>query len=145
MSTVSKDKKKKLKSKKEVSPKKYGFKRFIASWVNSYYGYKYAYTHEQSLLLHIFFSIFAIFCGIVFEITGTQWILLFLVMTVIIVAELLNTAIEATVDLVTEEYHPLAKVAKDCASAAVLTSVLLATIVGIYVFFPQILELIFKR
>ena len=70
---------------------------------------------------------------------------MFLVMTVIIVAELLNTAIEATVDLVTEEYHPLAKVAKDCASAAVLTSVLLATIVGIYVFFPQILELIFKR
>lgn len=150
MSTVSKDKKKKVSSKKtnnvhrEVKPKKYGIKRFLDSWVNSYNGFKYAYTHEQSLLLHIFFSIVAIVCGIVFKITGTQWILLFLVMVVIIVAELLNTAIEATVDLITDQYEPLAKVAKDCASAAVLTSVMLASIVGIYVFLPQIVKLIFK-
>ncbi len=144
MSTVSKDKKKSKKIIKEVKPKKYGFDRFIASWVNSFYGFKYAYTHEQSLLLHIFFSIVAIVCGIIFEITGTQWILLFLVMVVIIVAELLNTAIEATVDLVTDEYQPLAKVAKDCASAAVLTAVMLATVVGIYVFLPQIIKLVFK-
>lgn len=145
MSTVSKDKKKILKGQKEVRAKEYGYRRYINSWKNSFEGYKYAYTHEQSLLLHIFFSVVAIVCGIVFNITGTQWILLFLVMVVILVAELLNTAIEATVDLITEDFHPLAKVAKDCASASVTTATLLAITVGVYVFIPQIIELIFKR
>lgn len=143
MSTALKGKKKL--AKKEVREKSYGIRRFINSLINSYEGLRYAYTHEQSLLLHVFFSVVAIVCGILFEITGTQWILLFLVMTVIIVAELLNTAIEATVDLVTDEFHPLAKVAKDCGSAAALVAALLASIVGAYVFIPQILELIFKR
>ncbi len=143
MSTALKGKKKI--TKKVVREKSYGVRRLINSVINSYEGLKYAYTHEQSLLLHVFFSIVAILCGILFEITGTQWILLFLVMTVIIVAELLNTAIEATVDLITDEYHPLAKVAKDCGSAAAFVASLLATLVGAYVFLPQILELIFKR
>ncbi len=135
MATVSKDK-------KVIKDKEYGLKRFINSWNNSINGLKYAYTHEQSLLLHIFFSVIAITSGIVFKITGTQWILLFLVMVVVIVTELLNTAIEATVDLITEEYHPLAKVAKDCGSAAAFVAGLLATIVGAYVFLPQIIKLL---
>ncbi len=141
MGTVSKGNKK---NNKEVKTKCYGIKRFYNSVKNSLEGLKYAYTHEQSLLLHIFFSLIAIVCGIVFKITGTQWILLFLVMVVIIVAELLNTAIEATVDLITEEYNPLAKVAKDCGSAAAFMASLLATIVGAYVFLPQIIKLILK-
>ncbi len=95
--------------------------------------------------MHVILSIVAIVLSIVFKITGTQWILLFLVMTTIIIAELLNTAIEAVVDMFTEEYHPLAKVAKDCSSAAAFVASLLAIAVGGSVFIPKIITLIFKR
>lgn len=53
----------------------------------------------------------------------------------------LNTAIEATVDLVTKEIHPLAKVAKDCASAAAFVSALMATIICLFIFIPYIIDL----
>ncbi len=135
MATVSK-------GKKEVKDKKYGIDRFINSWKYSLDGLKYAYTHEQSLLLHVTLSIVAIIMGLCFKITGIQWILLIIVMSMLMVTELLNTAIEATIDLVTEEYHPMAKVAKDCGSAAALIGSLLATIIAGYVFIPHIIKLI---
>ena len=135
MATVSK-------GKKEVKEKKYGIDRFINSWKYSIDGLKYAYTHEQSLLLHITLSVIALIMGIYFNITATQWIFLVIVLSLLMVTELLNTAIEATVDLVTEEYHPMAKVAKDCGSAAALVGTLLASVVGAYVFLPHIIKLI---
>ena len=143
MNTVSKDKKKTFC--REDRKTTYSIWRFFDSVKYSFEGLKYAYTHEQSLLLHIFLSIVAITCGILFKITGTQWILLFIMMTIIIVAELINTAIEAVVDLVTDKYDPLAKIAKDCGSAAAFVSSMLAIMVGAYVFLPKIIELIFKR
>ena len=71
-----------------------------------------------------------------------QWAILVTVMTIIIVTELLNTAIEATVDLVTNEYHELAKIAKDCASAAAFVASILAISLYLYVFLPKIVQLI---
>ena len=62
-------------------------------------------------------------------------------MGLVISCELINTAIEATVDLVTEEYHPLAKVAKDTAAAAVFVFAIVAVLVGIIIFGPKIVAL----
>lgn len=134
-------KKNRKKIHREVIKKQYGINRFINSITNSLAGLKYAYTHEQSLLIHIILSVIVVFAGVYFKITGTQWVLVLFAAAIIIVAELLNTAIEATVDLVTEEYHPLAKVAKDCASAAVFFISIVAGCVWLYVFVPKILSL----
>ena len=57
--------------------------------------------------------------------------------------ELINTAIEAAVDLVTLEHHPLAKIAKDCGSAASFIMSLVALVIGLFVFAPYFME-IFK-
>ena len=62
-------------------------------------------------------------------------------MGLVISCELINTAIEATVDLVTEEYHPLAKVAKDTAAAAVFVFAIVAVLVGIIIFVPKVIAL----
>ena len=96
--------------------KKPGIKRVFMSFKYSIDGLKYAYTHEQSLLLHIFALSFVLICGFIFKINATQWVITIVMGGMITVAELFNTAIEAVVDMVTEEYHPLAKVAKDTAS-----------------------------
>ena len=124
--------------------KKRGIKRTLNTFKNSWDGYVYAYTNEQSLTIHSILALLAIASGFYFHASRTQWTAIVLVMTIIVIAELLNTAIEAVVDLVTEEYHPLAKIAKDCASAAVFTASLLAAGLYIYVFLPQIIGLFWQ-
>ena len=62
-------------------------------------------------------------------------------MLLIMEIEFLNTAVEATVDLVTQEYHPLAKIAKDCGSAAACMASFMALIVNGIIFIPYIIEL----
>ncbi|GAE33400.1 diacylglycerol kinase [Halalkalibacter akibai JCM 9157] len=56
--------------------------------------------------------------------------------------EIMNTAIERTVDLVTEEYHPLAKRAKDISAAAVFVYCIFAVVIGLIIFIPSIIQLI---
>ena len=79
--------------------------------------------------------------GFIFKINKYEWAILVLTIGLVISCELVNTAIEAVVDLVTEEYHPLAKVAKDTAAAAVLIFAFVAVIVGLIIFVPKILLL----
>lgn len=129
-------------NKKEIKLKKRGILRFTASIKNSVNGLVYAYLNEQSLTLHALLTIFVLASGFYFDITKMQWAILVVVMAIIIVTELLNTAIEAVVDLVTKEYHELAKVAKDCASAAAFVSSLVALSLYLYVFVPKFIELI---
>ena len=61
-------------------------------------------------------------------------------LVVVLAVELLNTAIEATVDLVTKEIHPLAKVAKDCGSAAAFVSSIMVFIICCFIFIPKMKE-----
>lgn len=121
--------------------KKRGIKRFFNSVKNSINGYIYAYTNEQSLTIHAILTILVLLSGFYFNISKMQWAILVVVMAMVIIAELLNTAIEATVDLITKEYNELAKVAKDCASAAVFTASILAAGLYVYVFLPKIIGL----
>lgn len=126
---------------KDKKVKKRGFKRFIDSIKNSVNGLIYAYINEQSLTLHAILTIIVLVSGFYFNITKMQWAILVIVMAIIIITELLNTAIEATVDLVTDEYHELAKIAKDCASAAAFIASLLALGLYLYVFIPKFIGL----
>ena len=98
--------------------KKRGFKRFLNSFKFSIQGLKYAYKNEQSMLIHAIVTIIAIALGLLFKISLMEWAVLCLSLGVTLAAELINTAIEAAVDLCTLEIHPLAKIAKDCGSAA---------------------------
>ena len=121
--------------------KKRGIKRFFNSVKNSINGYIYAYTNEQSLTIHAILTILVLLSGFYLNISKMQWAILVVVMAMVIIAELLNTAIEATVDLITKEYNELAKIAKDCASAAVFTASILAAGLYLYVFLPKIIGL----
>ena len=67
------------------------------------------------------------------------WALLVLTIAMVWMAEFLNAAVEAVVNLTTSEFHPMAKVAKDVASAAVLLGVAASVVVGIFVMGPPLL------
>ena len=107
----------------------------------SFQGFVYCYTHETSFIFETIGVIGIIILGIIFKITFMQWIFSLLSMLLIMEIEFLNTAIEATVDLVTKEYHPLAKIAKDCGSASTCVATFMALIVNLIIFVPYFLAL----
>ncbi len=116
--------------------KEKGIKRIFRSIKCSLDGLYYAYRYEQSLWLHGLLSIFTIILGLCFKIKLSEWAILFIALGSILSLELLNTAIEANVDLVTLEYNRLAKIAKDCGSAASFVMSIVAFIICLMVFEP---------
>ena len=131
MATVSRDK---LKVR--------GKKRLVNSFKYAFEGLKYAFLYEQNLTVHILATIVVIILGFIFNISIIEWLVLFLIIGLVIATELINTSIEATIDLITDEINPLAKVAKDTAAAAVLIFGITALIVGTIIFLPKIIVLI---
>ena len=83
--------------------KKFSLRRFFISFKYSFDGLKYAYLNEQSMLLHLICTIIIISLGIFFKISLIEWIICITLLACIMCIELLNSAIEATVDLVTKE------------------------------------------
>ena len=122
--------------------KKFSLHRFFISFKYSYDGLKYAYLNEQSMLLHLMCIIVVIVLGIFFKISLIEWIICITLLTCIMSIELLNTAIEATVDLVTKEKKELAKIAKDTSSASAGIISIFSLVVFILIFVPKIIEFI---
>jgi len=119
----------------------YGYMRFLKSIKYSLDGLIYAYRYEQSLWLHGFASLLAITLGIVFKISLSEWAIIFIALGSILALELINTAIEAAVDLTTTEIHPLAKIAKDCGSAASFVMSIVSFVISLFVFGPYFMDL----
>ena len=119
--------------------KKRGIHRLFKSFKYAFEGLKYAFKYEQNILVHTLATIVVIIAGIFFEIKPFEWLTLTLIIGLVIATELINTSIEATIDLVTKEVHPLAKVAKDTAAAAVLVFGLTAIVIGLIIFIPKII------
>ncbi len=122
--------------------KKRGLKRFFASFKYSFEGLKYAYKYEQSVLIHFIWTVIAIILGIVFNISTIEWIVVIFVLGLLLSLELINTAIEAIVDMITLNYNPLAKIAKDTGSAAEFLMLVIAAGIGLYIFVPKILAIL---
>lgn len=132
-----------MNSKKLKKHKKMSFKRFLNSIKYSIDGLIYAYSNEQSLWLHGIGTIAILILGFLLQISFNQWAILIIALVVVLAVELLNTAVEAAVDLVTKEIHPLAKIAKDCGSAAGCVAGVMLTIISLFIFIPRIIELFF--
>ena len=90
--------------------------------------------------IHISLGLLVIMAGVFFSISRMEWLFILLCIAGMFTLEMLNTAIEKTVDLVTDEFHPLAKVAKDLAAGAVLVYTVYSIIVGIIIFLPKVIH-----
>lgn len=121
--------------------KKKGIRRFFNSFGYAYEGIRYAFKYEQNITVHFIAMVLAIIFGFVFEISIIEWLIIFLIIGLVVATELINTSIEATIDLITDQTHPLAKVAKDTAAGAVLIFGITALIVAALIFIPKMLDL----
>ena len=107
---------------------------FIRSFGYAMEGFVTAVRTERNIKVMLVMGAAAVIAGVLLRIDLLSWCLVALCFGLVIFAELVNTAIEAIVDLATQEFHPLAKRAKDIAAASVYTLSITAAIVGIIVF-----------
>ena len=96
---------------------------------------------ERNMKIHCVAAIGVTAAGILFHISALEWCICLVLFGMIMALELVNTAIEAVVHLVTEEKRPLAKLAKDTAAGAVLIAALMAAAAGLMIFLPKLLQL----
>ena len=96
--------------------------------------------NERNMKIHCLAIIVVTLTGTLFQITAMEWCICLLLFALVAALELVNTAIEAVVDLVTEEKKPLAKIAKDTAAGAVLFTAIMAVFIGCIIFIPYAFE-----
>ncbi len=121
---------------KQNNPKK---QPLIRSFGYAFEGIFTGIRKERNMKIHCLAAVCVIIFGIFFHITRTEWMICLILFGLIMALELVNTSIEAVVDLVTEEHKPLAKIAKDTAAGAVLIAAIMAAIIGCMIFVPKIL------
>ena len=121
--------------------KKINKKKLKNSFKYAIEGIESAFKTEQNLKIHFIVTAIVVFLGILLKIDYIEWAICFLLFGFVITAELLNTAIEVTVDLAMPQKNDKAKLAKDIAAGAVLVSSIIAILVGIVIFLPKIINL----
>jgi diacylglycerol kinase len=103
-----------------------------------------ALKNEPNIRVHLAIGLLAVILGFVFNLSSTEWIIIFFTIAFVLILELVNTSLEAIVDVVSPKRRARAKVAKDVAAAAVLVSAILSLVIGIIIFLPKILPLFNK-
>ena len=115
-------------------------KRLVDSFRYASYGIVEAYKGEQNLRIHTVVAVLVIICGFVFQISYVEWLICLVLIGLVLMSEFFNTAIEYVVDLASPDIHPLAKLAKDTASAGVLMMAIISAIIGLIIFVPEGIE-----
>lgn len=118
------------------------FKRFVKSFKYSGEGIKYCFYHEQNIIVMLFAGIVAIILGLILKVSYMERLVILLLIGMVLALELVNTAIEAVVNLHDgDKRSHYGKVAKDCASGAVSVISIFAFIIGVLIFIPKIIGL----
>lgn len=114
----------------------------LTSFKYAWAGVRYAFVTQRNFRVHTVMGAIAISLGILLQISGVAMAIVALTSAMVMVLELLNTALESVVDLtVGQAYHELAKIAKDCAAGAVLISAIAAVLVASFILLPPLFAL----
>ena len=111
----------------------------VSSFHYAFAGVAYLLWTQRNAKIHSALGLAAAGMGLLLGIDRYEWLALLLTITIVIAAEGVNTAIEAAVDLVSPEYHPLAKIAKDVSAGTVLITAIASVIIGMVLFLPHLL------
>jgi diacylglycerol kinase len=121
-----------------VDPSQSQIKRRINSFFYAFQGWWYVLRSQPNTWIHAVMTIAVVVLALWLHISWQGWAILVLTFMVVWMAEFMNTALEALVDLVSPEFHPQAKVAKDVAAAAVLVGACGAVIIGLLILGPPL-------
>lgn len=115
---------------------------FKGSVKNCLDGISYVTKNEKNFKREIALGIIALILSYILKIDKIEFIIILTMICLVLTAEIINTAIERAVDLVTKEYHELARIAKDVSAGSVLVTSIFSLIIGIIIFIPKIITLL---
>ncbi|HEU5140009.1 MAG TPA: diacylglycerol kinase family protein [Bacillales bacterium] len=122
----------------DFNGKQSGWSSWLKGFVFAFSGIVIALRTERNLKFHFATGIIVLILALVFQISYMEILILLVVIGIVISLEMVNSAIEHTVNLAMEERHPLAKLAKDIAAGAVLIFSFIAAIIGILIFLHHV-------
>lgn len=99
-------------------------------------GFKFAWKNDQNLRVHLAAGVLVILFGFFLGVTRIELSILLVMVILVLWAEMINTTVEKTIDLITSEHHQNAKIVKDVSSAMVLLTAIGAVLVGVVIFLP---------
>lgn len=113
-------------------------KSLIESFNFAVSGIIHALKEERNMKVHFTVALLVLTLSLFFNFTRIELLLLFFAIVLVIITEMFNTAIETTIDLITNEFHPLARIVKDMAAGAVLIAAINSLVVGYLLFFDRL-------
>lgn len=114
----------------------------IKSFYYSLLGLAYIVKSERNARIHMLMAILVLCLGLLLNVSDTELAAIFFAVVLVFLAEIVNTAFEKTLDLIDTEHNPQIKVIKDMAAGAVLVTAVSAAMIGIVIFLPPIIRLI---
>ena len=120
------------------SDKPFSIQARLKSFVYAFEGIKAFLKYEPQALIHLIAANVVIIGGFYFKINTNEWIAVIFAIGIVVVSEMLNTAIEKLTDMVSPEINLKAKVVKDLAAGAVLVASMVAVVIGLLVFLPKV-------
>jgi len=112
------------------------------SFKYAFEGIKITFKNEPNFRIQLILALLSIFLGIILKISQIEWLILTIVIFLVLLLELINSSLEALVNLVSPEINEKAKIAKDTAAGAVLIASILSFVIGIVLFLPKIITLL---
>ena len=122
--------------------KKFSFKSRVASFRFALNGLWSLIKYEHNSRIHLAGAITAIILGLIFKLNSSEWSLIIVLIGLVFITELFNSAVESLADYINPEWNELIKKAKDYCAAAVLISAIISVIIGAIIFIPKISALI---
>jgi diacylglycerol kinase len=110
----------------------------VSAFGNAFSGIIFCITHERNMKIHIGATIAVALLAWWFRLEKYELYVLLITIVIVYITEMMNTVIEVLVDLVSPEFHPLAKIAKDVAAGMVLVAALFSLIIGYMLFISKI-------
>jgi len=117
-------------------------RNFKTSLKDCFNGLEFVITNEDNFKREIILGMIALVMCLLLKVSTIEFIIVIIVISLVLVCEVINTAIEKTVDLCTKEYNETARIAKDVSAFAVLTMSVFSLVIGIIIFMPKIITLI---
>lgn len=120
------------------------FKKLVDSFNNAIDGVIYSVRTQRNMRIHMVSALMVLASCFIYDLSKIEFLILALTVTLVIFAELINTAIESVVDMMANYYHPLAKISKNVAAGAVLITAINAIVVGYIIFWDKITNETYK-
>jgi len=115
--------------------------KIVESFGHAFRGIRWVLSSEPNFRIHLAGVVAVVIFGFVLSVSRGEWLALILASGIVLISEILNTAVEYLADALHPEHHPKIGKAKDAAAAAVLISSLAALVVGVIVFIPKLWNL----